>query len=50
MSGMDNDRQAGMRGNRMGAEKIFTGGRGCANLRRGVPGRVGGTDRGQRKW
>ena len=50
MSGRYNSRWERIRVNRTGVEKIFTGGRGCANLRRCVPGRGRGKDRGQRKW
>ena len=50
ISGRENGRRAGTRGDRTGAEKIFTDGRGGANLQRGVPGRNGGTDGGRRKW
>ena len=39
-----------MRGDQTGAEKIFNGGRGCANLRRNVPGRDRGIYESQIRW
>ena len=50
LSGRDKFRQAGTRGDQTGVEKIFTGGRGCENLWRGLSGKGGGVYEGQIKW
>ena len=50
LSGRERGQQVGMGEDQTGEEKMFTYGRGCANLHRGAPWRGGGTDRDRRKW
>ena len=50
LSGREDGRQAETKGGHTETEKIFSGGRGCVSLWRGILGRCGELDGGRIKW